>query len=1606
MTDPHRYPPLDARDSTLSDLEPLELVRSHMPKCLLEVSPEIITALNASMAQSRAYHTLVGQRFSELEGIEAFCAPLLITALKGIAGGTLNVFRDKLEVVHVYLSGDSTFLSSFKEHTVHEEPKTLLWAALQNFSEDEAQASGFNLQSYIRLAGHPAYASTFRPYQFATVCRELNLGLQYQQYLQRFLGVAPSGTSRPSVREQETESNLRLLKRYDMEVDAHIAFVKKTISETAYKALLTLLAQPEMLHPLSPVMLDGKPILQSALSVLDTTLDGIVVFSPDDVLLHPDNRLIVYIPNDPVAPFREFSSLKMFTDDFQSRLSKPDYVTFFSRFVPLSSRAVFMQKVHAKPEHLSLTSTHLSQSAARYLCSTQLHNMFADAQLLVVPTGVLDEREREARWQRYKAAGLFLVNMASLFVPILGDMMLALAVGQMLAEVYEGVEDWAHGDIDHAREHLLSVAEDIATTAAVVTGVAVVKKAGGALSRATQDYFEGFEAIKRDDGTARLWNKQLDHYAYKGNQQHRQHLRDPQGFFHVGGKPHVTVGDKHYAAQWDPALKQWRIVHPRRPGAYKPGLLNNQEGAWQHAHEHPLEWQGSSTLLGRLGPGLAGLDEQTLARIRQLTNTDEGMMRQVHQDNLPSPPLLKVSLERFAIDRKINTFIKEMQSGRFQSAELADLQLTLLPELPGWPEGKGLILIDGAGFNSLDYGHAVWPTTSRIQITPAQLDQGKVLHAVLEALTPEQVKALLGSRIPLSPLPVEALAHRLAAYASDNRRAIFERVYQRFNVSSAPEAKPIEAAFAGLPRTVTQALVDTASDVQREVLRTGKVPLALSEQARIDLQAARLNRALEGFYLEYQAGKDTQLLARYFLTRLPHWPSSAVIELREGSLAGKVLERWGNADAVSPAIVVQTERSFQRYSAQASGHVLVPGYEPSLSRALFESLDDAQRQALGFTRPDQAPAFEAALGALAASDRIEASKVLGMQPIKPGFKAPVRLASGKVGYPLCGLDTGRYSRSLQRRVRSLNPDLTDDHVHAYLDSVAESGLDPLNYLRDRKRSRRALRKVLQAWVYAARDEYPGAALPYDYLESRYQATGLIQSCWRKDSIHMPWLGDAHVDRLSLEGLRVGRLPELPETITFSRVGELNLSNMGCKDAFDTFLLHFRGLTQLHLDNNQLTRFPSALRELTQLRNLSLRHNALVLTPQDVGLLGSLSRLEVLNLNDNPVGPLLDLGNLAFLRRVYLRRTTIDVWPDGLISRPLLEVADLRENRISEIPVLVYEASMTVLRNISLAGNPLSASSRFQLARFVLRGGSSLGINSEELVSEAAAFDFWTTGITNTELNRREVLWGNLRAEELSGDFFSVISRLTATSEAQRTHQDLSRRVWEMIEAVNQRQSLRLDLFDIAAAPRTCIDSVLLIFSEMEVQVQLDSLALNAATQEPKLLQLARRLFRLNKVNDLAGDAYALKVAEREVSGGPLPDDVEVMLAYRVGLAQSLELPGQPKSMMFAGLAGVTQADLDSAKLRVEQAELTVELSEFVSKTTFWRNFLIQKYQSEFTRKTSAFFTELSELLRQSPDMTSQRYLRRVTEIRNQMDDRIEQWCLEKTVAALHLTPPV
>lgn len=66
-----------------------------------------------------------------------------------------------------------------------------------------------------------------------------------------------------------------------------------------------------------------------------------------------------------------------------------------------------------------------------------------DAQVLAVPKAQVDEEARQQRLQDYMDVGLTVLNVAGLVVPLLGQLMMGVAVGQLLGEVFEGLRTGA-----------------------------------------------------------------------------------------------------------------------------------------------------------------------------------------------------------------------------------------------------------------------------------------------------------------------------------------------------------------------------------------------------------------------------------------------------------------------------------------------------------------------------------------------------------------------------------------------------------------------------------------------------------------------------------------------------------------------------------------------------------------------------------------------------------------------------------------------------------------------------------------------------------------------------------------------------------------------------------------------------------------------------------------------------------------------------------------------------------------------------------------------------------------------------------------------------------
>ncbi|WWG78338.1 hypothetical protein VRC34_16630 [Pseudomonas poae] len=97
----------------------------------------------------------------------------------------------------------------------------------------------------------------------------------------------------------------------------------------------------------------------------------------------------------------------------------------------------------------------------------------------------MDAQASEERLQTYLSAGLTLLNVAGFVVPVLGQLMAGVAVGQLLGEVFDGVEDWAHHRTADALKHLSNVGQSLASMAAFAVEGASSVRSGAARDHRT-----------------------------------------------------------------------------------------------------------------------------------------------------------------------------------------------------------------------------------------------------------------------------------------------------------------------------------------------------------------------------------------------------------------------------------------------------------------------------------------------------------------------------------------------------------------------------------------------------------------------------------------------------------------------------------------------------------------------------------------------------------------------------------------------------------------------------------------------------------------------------------------------------------------------------------------------------------------------------------------------------------------------------------------------------------------------------------------------------------------------------------------------------------------
>ena len=176
-------------------------------------------------------------------------------------------------------------------------------------------------------------------------------------------------------------------------------------------------------------------------------------------------------------------------------------------------------------------------------------------------------------------------------------------------------------------------------------------------------------------------------------------------------------------------------------------------------------------------------------------------------------------------------------------------------------------------------------------------------------------------------------------------------------------------------------------------------------------------------------------------------------------------------------------------------------------------------------------------------------------------------------------------------------------------------------------------------------------------------------------------------------------------------------------------------------------------------------------------------------------------------------------------------------------------------------------------------------------------------------------------------------------------EQLTNRVWVLVDQMLANTQLRDALLTrVFREERSCGDGAMVLFENMEVEVLIHEALNNAgqAQREAELFKLAKRLFRLRQVDQVA-DAEV----RRRVAAGGNPDAAEVILCYRVKLADDLDLPTRARSMLYEATAGVSDQQVTEARDSILAMDGSPAFMHSIMYETFWRRFLESTHADRF-----------------------------------------------------------
>jgi hypothetical protein len=206
-----------------------------------------------------------------------------------------------------------------------------------------------------------------------------------------------------------------------------------------------------------------------------------------------------------------------------------------------------------------------------------------------------------------------------------------------------------------------------------------------------------------------------------------------------------------------------------------------------------------------------------------------------------------------------------------------------------------------------------------------------------------------------------------------------------------------------------------------------------------------------------------------------------------------------------------------------------------------------------------------------------------------------------------------------------------------------------------------------------------------------------------------------------------------------------------------------------------------------------------------------------------------------------------------------------------------------------------------------------------------ALTFWVKATNDATLTNPLI---TIDSEMDLHNVITFLSRLTETAEYKnpQARPMLAKRVIEVFSLMAEDEDIKGRAFTIIHhGLASCDDRIISALEEIELMVLLHQIE-NTSHTEDELRALGKRFLLLEMVNE---KAKAHKNTLKWV------DEIEVYLAFQIGLAEQLDLPVKTRNMIFRGCAQITDEQINQAGDAVVKECTEEKLNNFLESWSPW-----------------------------------------------------------------------